>query len=49
MQLRFYSVNCEGCEWELAESLLAAGVVGNIDTIQFGTHWFPGVKAINER
>ena len=41
--------NCEGCEWELWEAMLEAGIVPHIRTIQIGTHWFPQIKDIERR
>jgi len=42
-------VNCEGCEWEMMELLLAGGFAAKIKIIQWGSHWFDGVKNIEER
>ena len=42
-------VNCEGCEWELWESLLDGGLAPHIGTIQVGTHWFPNIVDIERR
>lgn len=42
-------VNCEGCEWEMWETLLDEGLVQQMETVQFGTHWFPQVKDIEKR
>ena len=42
-------VNCEGCEWELLESLLTAGMTSQICTLQLGTHWFKQITDIEHR
>ena len=41
--------NCEGCEYELLESLIQAGLHWRIKTIQFGSHYFPQVPQLTQR
>lgn len=33
-------VNCEGCEWEMFENLIEAGVMKTIRSMQFSSHYF---------
>lgn len=42
-------VNCEGCEWELWETMLHYNIIDHIDIVQFGTHWFKAIKNIQSR
>ena len=42
-------MNCEGCEWELLESIIENDEHLNISVIQFGSHYFPEVKDIAAR
>lgn len=42
-------VNCEGCEWEMMELLLSGGFAAKIKVIQWGSHWFDGVKDVEAR
>ena len=42
-------VNCEGCEYEMLESIIKSGLHWKIKIIQFGTHFFPEVPRLTER
>jgi len=44
-----FHVNCEGCEWEMIENLLATDLVKKMRTIQFGSHYFEEVPNILSR
>jgi FkbM family methyltransferase len=42
-------MNCDGCEWEMLETLLSSGMVHQVQILQVGTHWFAEVKSIEQR
>ena len=42
-------MNCEGCEWEMLETLIQSRLVGRIKTLQIGTHWYPHLQKLPER
>ena len=42
-------INCEGCEYEMLENIIKAGLHRRIKIIQFGTHFFPEVPRLTER
>jgi FkbM family methyltransferase len=42
-------LNCEGCEYELMESLIKANLISKIKTIQIGTHKYKGIQNISSR
>ena len=42
-------VNCEGCEYEMLESVIRAGLHWRMETIQFGSHYFPEVDQLTQR
>ena len=42
-------MNCEGCEWELLESIIKNDEHLSISVIQFGSHFSPKVKDIAAR
>eukprot|EP00729_Bicosta_minor_P010703 gene10703-661_t len=39
----------DGCEWEMMELLLSGGFAAKIKVIQWGSHWFDGVKDVEAR
>ena len=48
-QITLLHVNCEGCEWELLESIIESDEHTKIKVIQFGSHYFSQVKDIATR
>lgn len=36
-------MNCEGCEWEVMDALIASGIASRIRIIQIGFHYFPSI------
>ena len=42
-------VNCEGCEYEMLENIIKAGLHWRIKIIQFGTHFFQEIPRLTER
>merc|ERR1712226_510083 len=41
-EISLLHMNCEGCEWEMLESLLKnADVIDKVRFLQVGTHYFP--------
>jgi galactoside 2-L-fucosyltransferase 1/2 len=42
-------INCEGCEWEMLETMISSGIVNKVRILQVGTHWFANVKNIQQR
>lgn len=45
-ELDLLHANCEGCEWELMETILDSGLAGKIRIITLGTHWFRDIHNI---
>lgn len=41
-------MNCEGCEWEMLETLLWSEIIHKVRILQVGTHWFAQVKNIEQ-
>jgi len=37
-EIDILNINCEGCEWEILESLLTLGLLENVKVFQLGTH-----------
>ena len=42
-------VNCEGCEYEMLENIIKAGIHWRIKIIQFGSHFFSEIPRLTER
>ena len=47
--LALLHVNCEGCEYEMLENIIKAGLHWRIKIIQFGTHFFKEIPRLTER
>ena len=42
-------MNCEGCEWEMLETLISSDIIHKVRILQVGTHWFADVQNIEQR
>lgn len=48
-QISLFHANCEGCEWEMLETLIRSKLIQRINVLQWSSHWFKQIRDVEKR